>query len=51
MAPNINFNHPRGKVTGGSTQTKSGAQNNEATMIPKNELLDLRFECFHKSDY
>jgi transcription initiation factor TFIIF subunit beta len=48
---NPKSNQPFGKFTGSSVQTKADAQNNKATRIPKNELLDLLFKCFQEYAY
>jgi hypothetical protein len=48
---NPKSNQPFGKFTGGSIRTKADAQNNKATRIPKNELLDLLFKCFQEYAY
>jgi hypothetical protein len=48
---NPKSNQPFGKFTGGSARTKADAQNNKATRIPKNELLDLLFKCFQEYAY
>lgn len=49
---NPKSNQPFGnKFTGGTTRTKAEAQNNKATRIPKNELLDLLFKCFQEYAY
>ncbi len=48
---NPKSNQPFGKFTGGSAKTKADAQNNKATRIPKNELLDLLFKCFQEYAY
>jgi transcription initiation factor TFIIF subunit beta len=46
---NPKTNSPFGKFTGG--RSKAEAQNNKATRIPKNELLDLLFKCFQEYAY
>jgi transcription initiation factor TFIIF subunit beta len=48
---NPKSNQPFGNFTGGSARTKADAQNNKATRIPKNELLDLLFKCFQEYAY
>jgi transcription initiation factor TFIIF subunit beta len=48
---NPKINQPFGSFTGGSARTKADAQNNKATRIPKNELLDLLFKCFQEYAY
>jgi hypothetical protein len=48
---NPKSNQPFGKFTGGNARTKTDAQNNKATRIPKNELLDLLFKCFQEYAY
>src|SRR5271169_2152743 len=48
---NPKSNQPFGNFTGGSARTKAEAQNNKATRIPKNELLDLLFKCFQEYAY
>ena len=48
---NPKFNQPFGKFTGGTARSKAEAQNNKATRIPKNELLDLLFKCFQEYAY
>jgi len=48
---NPKSNQPFGKFTGGGARTKAEAQNNKATRIPKNELLDLLFKCFQEYEY
>ena len=48
---NPKSNQPFGKFTGGNARTKTEAQNNKATRIPKNELLDLLFKCFQEYAY
>ena len=48
---NPKSNQPFGKFTGGTARTKTDAQNNKATRIPKNELLDLLFKCFQEYAY
>jgi transcription initiation factor TFIIF subunit beta len=48
---NPKSNQPFGKFTGGTARTKGDAQNNKATRIPKNELLDLLFKCFQEYSY
>jgi transcription initiation factor TFIIF subunit beta len=45
---NPKINQPFGS---GSARTKADAQNNKATRIPKNELLDLLFKCFQEYAY
>ena len=47
---NPKSNQPFGKFTG-SGRSKAEAQNNKATRIPKNELLDLLFKCFQEYAY
>jgi TFIIF, beta subunit HTH domain len=49
---NPKSNQPFGnKFIGGTARTKAEAQNNKATRIPKNELLDLLFKCFQEYAY
>lgn len=48
---NPKSNQPFGKFTGGGARSKAEAQNNKATRIPKNELLDLLFKCFQEYAY
>jgi transcription initiation factor TFIIF subunit beta len=48
---NPKSNQPFGKFTGGAARSKAEAQNNKATRIPKNELLDLLFKCFQEYEY
>jgi len=48
---NPKSNQPFGKFTGGGGRSKAEAQNNKATRIPKNELLDLLFKCFQEYAY
>jgi transcription initiation factor TFIIF subunit beta len=48
---NPKSNQPFGTFTGGTARSKAEVQNNKATRIPKNELLDLLFKCFQEYAY
>jgi transcription initiation factor TFIIF subunit beta len=48
---NPKSSQPFGKFTGGTARSKAEAQNNKATRIPKNELLDILFKCFQEYEY
>ena len=48
---NPKLSQPFNKFTGGNVKSKTDAQNNKATRIPKNELLDLLFKCFQDYPY